>query len=237
MNLVMNAAEAIGDAGTGSVQVATGVQEDRCVYVEVSDDGPGMDEATQARIFDPFFTTKARGRGLGLAAVLGIVTGHKGALHVESAPGRGATFRLLFPVAQGAASAEPEKRPPGNPAGSARVLVVDDEALVRRAAKQSLERYGYVVRTASGGREALDILEADDSIQVVVLDLTMPSMSGAETLARIRALRPTLPVVLSSGYNEVDATRRFASEPAAFFLQKPYTAARLGEKVKAALEG
>jgi PAS domain S-box-containing protein len=250
MNLVINAAETIGEAKTGTVQVNTGVQEaderllrkmygasrlepGRYVYLEVSDDGRGMDEATQARIFDPFFTTKTMGRGLGLAAVLGIVTAHKGALKVDSAPGRGAAFRLLFPVAQGAV-AEPERRVL-DLEGHATVLIVDDEALVRRAAQQALERYGYAVRTAGGGREALDILTEDASIEVVVLDLTMPVMNGAETLARIRTLRPQLPVVLSSGYNEVDATRRFASESSAVFLQKPYTAARLSEKVKAAL--
>jgi signal transduction histidine kinase len=251
MNLVINAAEAIGESKTGTVQVSTGIQEadDRLlrkmygasrlepghyVYLEVADDGRGMDEATQARIFEPFFTTKTMGRGLGLAAVLGIVTAHKGALKVDSAPGRGAAFRLLFPVAQGAVQ-EPVLRQMHDLAGNATVLIVDDEALVRRAAQQALERYGYAVRTASGGREALDILTEDASIEVVVLDLTMPVMNGAETLARIRTLRPQLPVVLSSGYNEVDATRRFASEASAVFLQKPYTAARLSEKVKAAL--
>jgi CheY-like chemotaxis protein len=119
--------------------------------------------------------------------------------------------------------------------GSATVLIVDDEELVRRAAKQALERYGYAVRTASGGREALDILAQDDSIEVVVLDLTMPVMNGAETLECIRTLRPELPVVLSSGYNEADATQQFGPGTPAVFLQKPYTVARLTEKVEAAL--
>jgi PAS domain S-box-containing protein len=250
MNLVINAAEAIGEGRTGTVQVNSGLQTvdepfarktygssrvepGRYVYLEVSDNGRGMDEVTQARIFDPFFTTKTMGRGLGLAAVLGIVTAHKGAVKVDSAPGRGASFRLLFPVASGA-SVEPEGRRSQARPGSATVLIVDDEELVRRAAKQALERYGYAVRTASGGREALDILAQDDSIEVVVLDLTMPVMNGAETLECIRTMRPELPVVLSSGYNEADATQRFGGTPAVF-LQKPYTVARLTEKVEAAL--
>jgi two-component system cell cycle sensor histidine kinase/response regulator CckA len=252
MNMVINAAEAIGAGKTGTVQVSTGVQEvdERClrkaygasaaapgrhVYLEVGDNGRGMDEATRARIFDPFFTTKSTGRGLGLAAVLGTVSAHKGALRVDSAPGRGSAFRLLFPVAAGAA-AEPVTRMAQDLAGSGTVLVVDDEELVRRAAQQALERFGYTVLTAPGGREAVAMLSEDDSIEVVILDLTMPVMNGAETLDCIRQMRPGLPVVLSSGYNEVDATRRFGSGVAAVFLQKPYTAARLSEKVKAALQ-
>ncbi|HWQ52923.1 MAG TPA: PAS domain S-box protein [Bryobacteraceae bacterium] len=252
MNLVINAAEALGEAG-GTVLVATGSEDLDEAYcrdclgrpdlppgayttLEVHDDGCGMDQQTLARIFDPFFTTKSAGRGLGLAAVLGIVNGHKGAIKVYSVPGRGTSFRLLFPsvavaVPEAAARQEPA------PEGHGTVLVVDDEESVRTAARNALEHFGYTVLLASSGREALDIvLRRGTAIDVVLLDVSMPEIDGAETLERLLEVKPKIRVLLSSGFNEVEVVRRFSANKLAGFIQKPYTAARLASTVKTVLQ-
>ncbi len=247
MNLVINAAEAIGEHN-GSAVVRTRERDlnddsarllgfaanpGRCAEIVVEDNGSGMDEATRERIFDPFFTTKFTGRGLGLAAVQGIVRGHNGAITVESEPGKGSTFTVLFPASrQNASGSEPVAAPDLH--GHGTVLVIDDEQVVRSSASRGLEHYGYEVLTAEDGRRGVETIATHgDGISAVVLDLTMPVMSGEETLNRIRALRPNMPIVLSSGYNEAEAVRRFGSQTAVF-LQKPYTAAQLAEAVKAA---
>lgn len=245
MNLVINAAEAIGESD-GTVAVSTRERDigpgepgegrelrpGRYVEIVVEDTGCGMDEATRARIFDPFFTTKFTGRGLGLAAAQGIVRGHKGRITVQSEPGRGSRFSVLFPAA-----AESELYTVSETStlqGSGTVLVIDDEEMVRSSAAIALERYGYTVHTAESGAKALEIIGRDEKIVAAVLDLTMPVMSGEEALRRIRELRPDLPIVLSSGYSADEAVRRFRAHGLAGFLQKPYTAARLAEAVKAA---
>jgi PAS domain S-box-containing protein len=248
MNLVINGAEAVGEHA-GTVSIRTRVRDldpeaarrdgfelepGRYVEIVVSDTGCGMDEATRARIFDPFFTTKFTGRGLGLSAAKGIVRGHRGGLVVESEPGRGSTFTVLIP-ASGERSARYEPPPAGDLSANGTVLVVDDEQLVRTSARLALERYGYRVLLAENGRRALEVFEQfSGEISAVVLDLTMPVMSGEETLRRLQAIRPDVCVVLSSGYNEAEAVRRFRGYGLAGFLQKPYTAARLAEAVKTA---
>jgi PAS domain S-box-containing protein len=242
MNLVINGAEAIGDAA-GTVTIRTGVarrdaggeaESGNYVFLEVEDTGCGMDQTTRERIFDPFFTTKFAGRGLGLAAAQGIVRGHRGEIDVESAPGQGTRFRVVFPAARGSA-AQPGARPVSKARGGhGTVLVVDDEEVVRSMARATLERYGYQVLLAADGKEALACLRAAPHVDMVLLDLTMPVMSGEETLSEMRRLHPQLRVVLSSGYNEAEATRRFAGRGLSGFLQKPYTADLLAEKVKAA---
>jgi signal transduction histidine kinase len=247
MNLVLNAAEAIeGDRGT--VLIATGHQAidpsypadaslgeaptpGDYVFLEVQDDGKGMDEATQARIFDPFFTTKATGRGLGLAAVLGIVRSHRAVLRVYSEVGRGTTFKVLFP-----AEAAPAEIAPAPPVASIErtgtVLIVDDESVLRGAARSILEHFGFAVLEAGSGEAALELYaSAPEAIDAVLLDMTMPGMSGEETFRRLRAIHADVTVILSSGYNEIEATRRFTSKGLAGFLQRPYTASRLGEYV------
>lgn len=252
MNLVINAAEAVGEGQKGTVTVATGVCDldggssvesgigevpaGRYVLLEVSDTGCGMDEDTKARIFDPFFTTKFMGRGLGLSAVLGIVRGHKGVLRVTSSPGQGCTFQMLLPALAGAAEArEPVKEIPKLMAHGT-VLVVDDEAIVRQLGTAVLKHFGYEVLLAENGLEAVHVFQSDpDRIDVVLLDMTMPKMSGEETLREILKLKPKARVILSSGYNEVEANRRFAGLTFAGFIQKPYTAAQLGEKIKSVL--
>jgi PAS domain S-box-containing protein len=259
-NLFTNAAEALGDQA-GVVALATGVQDcdaaalaggrvatlpapGRFVWLAVTDTGCGMDAATQQRLFEPFFTTKFTGRGLGLSAVLGIVQGHHGTLFVESEPGRGTTLRVLFPVsdappappAEGAAAAAsqalaPEGQPPSS---SGTILVVDDEPMVRTTLQAMVEHCGFRVLLAADGEEAVAIFRAHAAeIVGVLLDLSMPRMDGAATLAALRQIQPEVKVILCSGYDESEATQRFTGQGLAGFLQKPYT---LG-KLKALLAG
>jgi PAS domain S-box-containing protein len=254
MNLVINGAEAIGPEG-GSVLVRTGIQEvdtnyittmstsgellrpGRYISLEVHDTGVGMDDATLARIFDPFFTTKFAGRGLGLSAVLGIVRAHHGALKVYSKPGQGTTFKVLFP-ASAHEIVRQSRAPKRELSGSGTVLVVDDEEIVRVTAKHTLERYGYRTMLAGDGAGALEAYRSQPAdISLVLLDLTMPVMNGEETLRHLQALNPGVKVLLSSGFNEVEAVQRFAGKGLAGFIQKPYTAAGLAEKVKEVLVG
>ncbi len=254
MNLVINGAEAIGEQTTGTVLVTTRAQDvdedyirttftpeqiapGKYVTMEVHDTGIGMDAHTMAHIFDPFFTTKFTGRGLGLAAVMGIVRGHRGALKVYSTPGHGSTFKVLLP----ATDEEPVKARPKMTDykldGSVTVMVVDDEQVVRRTAKSMLERFGYTVVQAENGQEAVDLFKVlSEKVSVVLLDMTMPMMGGEETLRHMKTINPQVKVILSSGYNEVEAVQRFTGKGLAGFLQKPYTATALAEKVRSVME-
>ena len=246
INLLTNASDALGE-GTGTIRVTTGtqliaegelasVQPNRSlpgglyVFVEVADTGCGMDEAMLVRIFDPFFTTKFTGRGLGLAAVQGIVRGHKGALRVQTEPGGGAVFRVLFPAADRAeevaqrpvAEAEDEWHEEGA------VLVVDDEPAVRTLAGQVLERAGMTVWTAADGHDALRQFEAHSGeIGAVLLDLTMPGLDGGEVFQRLIAIDPGVKVILCSGYDEQDVNSKCGPIPPAGFLRKPFTSTEL----------
>jgi len=254
MNLVINASEALGDRG-GVVMISTGVmkccaddlegsyREERLtegmyVWLEVADTGCGMDIETQQRVFEPFFTTKFTGRGLGLSAVLGIVRGHQGALQVTSAPGRGTTFKVLFPAAppQGPQAPPPTLAPSGGWQGMGTVLLVDDEDSVRTVGVRMLERIGFRTLVASDGREALELYSArQKEIVLVLLDLTMPYMDGEETLQRLQRLNPQVRVVMTSGYSEDEAVQRFTSQRQCGFLQKPYTLEALTQCLRAAL--
>ncbi|HJT87099.1 MAG TPA: GAF domain-containing protein [Bryobacteraceae bacterium] len=249
MNLVINAAEAIGER-PGTVTVRTGLQiigeaghasvkglaGGIYVYLEVLDTGCGMDGETQARIFDPFFTTKFTGRGLGLAAVSGVVRGHRGAIRVHSAPGQGSIFRVFFPASEAhAGSAQNEKFPAADMRGSGLVLVIDDEETVRGVAESTLHQYGYDVAIARDGREGVEIFRrAPGGFRAVLLDLTMPVMGGEDTLRLLKEIRPDIPIIASSGYSELEASRRFREGALAGFLQKPYTGAALAAKLKQA---
>jgi two-component system cell cycle sensor histidine kinase/response regulator CckA len=251
MNLVINGAEAIGDQ-RGTVLVTTGLQNidefyvqslfssegiapGNYVYLEVHDTGCGMDEATKMRIFDPFFTTKFTGRGLGLAAVMGIVRGHKGAIKVYSSPGKGTTFKVFFPAADGTAvGPAPEVM---SFRGEGLALVVDDDQGVREAATRLLEFFGFSVLQAVDGRHGTEVFRQHASeIVVVILDMTMPEMNGEETFREIRRVRSDVPVILTSGYNEIEATRRFTAKGLAGFLQKPFTPKELSQKLALALK-
>jgi CheY-like chemotaxis protein len=250
MNLVINAGEAIGDEN-GWVRVRTGLEEigesfttaifasgevrpGRYVWLEVRDNGCGMDEATKARIFDPFFTTKFTGRGLGLSAVVGIVRSHGGILNVESMPGHGSTLRVWLPATSVRKSRD-TKQDEQKLTGRGTILLVDDEDAVRRVAKAALEQYGYTVILAEDGYQAVDVFSRTaEQVLLVILDLAMPGMRGEETFRRLKAIRPDVPVLLCSGFDELEAARRFQGGGIAGFLQKPYTVVQLAVKVKSA---
>jgi signal transduction histidine kinase/CheY-like chemotaxis protein len=250
MNLVLNAAEAIGEQN-GSIDVETGALEldertlarlvagsdalpGRFAYVEVRDTGKGMDARTRERIFDPFYSTKNEGRGLGLASVLGIVQTHGGAIEVRSAPGRGASFRVLLP----ASSSEPDRESPSTwmrrTRGAGRtVLVADDEPAVLGFATQVLESAGYQVVQAHDGSEALELYQGrSGELNAALLDVTMPGLSGLDVLERIRAHGGRLPVVLMTGYEPPSGPD--APEPDAV-LRKPFSSRDLLDRLGHAL--
>jgi PAS domain S-box-containing protein len=254
MNLVINASEAIGER-SGVIAVTTGFMHcdreylsgawlddglpaGRYAFLEVADNGCGMNEETRRRIFDPFFTTKFTGRGLGLSAVMGIIRGHRGAIKCYSEPDQGTTFKALFPVAEGVAAVEVSPREAGSAwTGAGLALAVDDEESVRTLAAAMLDQLGFSVLQAGDGREALQrFRERADEIRVVLLDMTMPHLDGAETFRELRRIRPDVRVILSSGYNRQTATSRFAGKGLAGFIQKPYRLDELREAVRIALE-
>jgi len=254
MNLITNASEAIGEAN-GVIAVSTGViecdshylgetflndnlPEGPYVYLEVADTGHGMDETTRNKIFDPFFTTKFTGRGLGLAAILGIVRGHQGAIKVYSEPGKGSAFKVLFPVVP----AEPENQENKIQEekriwqGSGLVLLVDDDETVRQVGKRMLERLGFEVILAADGQEAIETFRRRaDQIRCVLLDLTMPRLDGEECFRELRRIRDDVRVVVTSGYNEQEVTQRFTGKGLAGFVQKPFTLSTLQETLWAIL--
>ncbi len=209
------------------------------VYVQVVDHGCGMDKETKAKLFDPFFTTKFAGRGLGMAAVLGIVRGHKGAIHLDTAPGEGAVFRVPFPAAPDAVRSAPASVPAAEPAPKrecATVLVVDDEQEVREVVQQMLEMLGFSVLVAKGGREALEIYqERLDEVGCVLLDLSMPGMDGQEVFQELRRIDPHVRIALSSGYDEREVKKRFSGQGLSGFVAKPYRLATLDEKIRGIL--
>ena len=255
MNLVINAAEALGTQ-EGMIRLVTRRQQaDRAlletmhlspelaageyVVLEVADSGCGMSAETRSRIFDPFFTTKFTGRGLGLAAVLGIVRGHRGAIRVDSQLGAGTTFTLLFPVAAGASLAPAEPATISTAPAQAQtrtVLVVDDEPSVLATARGTLERYGFHVILANDGIDGVkQFKERPAAIALVLLDLLMPRLGGEGAFREMKAIDPNVRVLLMSGLDEGEETRRFAGLGVAGFVQKPFTAQTLATKVDAAL--
>jgi CheY-like chemotaxis protein len=255
MNLVINAAEAIPEDCQGTVcvraypqflnetAIESGTGErlsaaGNYVTIEVEDTGMGMDEATRARIFEPFFTTKFLGRGLGLAAVLGIIRAHKGALRVDSTPGKGSRFQVLLAAESEEQSEKlPSGATPGRDLrGEGVILVVDDDRSVRSLAGDVLEMYGYSVLLAEDGYTAVELARGCSAAPaLVLLDLSMPGMSTSQTIEQLRFVRSDLPILLSSGYDEGEVLPRFNHERLFGFIHKPYTPAQLAEKVKAVI--
>lgn len=252
MNLVTNACDAAALTG-GSATLRTGITGcspellatswlndalpgGTYAFVEVTDNGPGMDAATLQRIFEPFFTTKAQGRGLGLAAALGIIRSHRGAVQVDSTPGVGTTIRALLPLSPDAeVTEEPAHEPATLAEHPARILVIDDEPIARDVARDTLDSAGYAVQTAESGEAGLKLLAASrQPFDLVLLDLTMPGLSGHQTFHQIRRRGLEIPVILSSGFS--------ANEPAsdtpggyASFLDKPYRPSALLAVVRSVL--
>ena len=252
MNLVINASEAIGER-SGNVTLCTGLQFLDEDYIEstfqgqilrpgsyvtltVSDNGCGMDANTLSKIFDPFFTTKFTGRGLGLAAMLGIVRGHKGGIKVYSEKGKGSSFKILLP-----ASSQPKSEPISIAHDHAfkvegLVLVVDDEESLRAVASETFANMGFSVIQAQDGREALAIFkERKDEIALMLVDLTMPHMDGEELFRAVKLIDPKVKVILSSGFNEQETIARFVGKGLAGFLEKPYRIDALMAKVREVL--
>jgi len=253
MNLVINASEAIGDE-SGVITLTTGVvRVDRAylakalmdsdlaegdyVYLEVSDSGSGMSAETKAKIFDPFFTTKFAGRGLGLAAVLGIARGHKGTLEVHSESGQGTTFRLLFPASGKARETAVVVSDTLDAwRGNGTVLVADDEHAMRKILARMLRKLGLEPVLVEDGNEAVEAFQAEPTrFSLVLLDLTMPHLDGEQTFAELRRLRPDVRIVLMSGYNAQEAIQCFTGDGPPGFLQKPFTVDALRAVVQTAL--
>ena len=249
MNLVINAGEAVGEGVPGRITVGTSMRDietvftdargeqvaaGRYVCIEISDTGEGISEENKGRIFEPFFTTKFTGRGLGLAAVEGILRAQRGGITIESVHGAGSSFRIFLPAAQNSARTSVQF---GETGDFGTVLVVDDERSVRDFIGEALRKNGYRVLLASDGREALAICEnGEEKIDAVVLDTIMPLMGAKELLPLIPGLRPNLRVLLTSGYSESEARRLCADYPEADFIGKPYTAHQISKAVEKLLE-
>jgi len=252
MNLVTNASDALGDRegiisiSTGATDLeadfisatfpAQGLAPGRYVSLEVSDTGQGMSPEVMDRIFDPFFTTKPTGRGLGLAAMLGILRAHQAGLKIYSEAGKGSCFKAFFPAATG--SALPSGPPPPAEAAplSGTVLLVDDESTILDAITPALESLGLQVLQARDGVEALACFQTDpQAIDLVLMDLTMPRMDGRDAYLAMRRVRPDARVILSSGYNEFESIQALAGRGLAGFLQKPYTLDALRSAIQQAL--
>ena len=254
LNLVINASEAIGDncgvitvktsylecdrAYLSDIWIDEGLPEGPYLVLEVADTGCGIDPEIMMKIFDPFFTTKFTGRGLGMAAVLGIVRGHKGAIKIYSEKGLGTTFRLLFPALptraapQAASSAEETLWQ-----GSGTVLLVDDEETIREVGRDMLQELGFSVVTASNGRDGVDVFARQNGeIVCVLLDLTMPQLDGEQTFRELRRLNPEVRVIISSGYNEQEVSERFVGKGVAGFINKPYKLGEMSGKLREILE-
>jgi CheY-like chemotaxis protein len=227
MNLITNASEALGDK-PGVVSVSVGISEDH-VRLRVSDTGCGMTEDVKARIFDPFFSTKFAGRGMGLAAVQGIIRKHGGAISVASLPGRGSDFTILLPSISGVweaihcTDAEPASHSQAA-VNTGTVLVVEDEEQLRLAVSKMLRKRGFQVIEASDGREGVELFRANKrEIGAVLLDMTLPGLSSREVLQGLRGIRPDVKVILTTAYSQDAALAALGGDEAPWrFIRKPY---------------
>lgn len=252
MNLIINAAEAIGDA-PGEIRVSLGETEiaagslvrdhfnkvmppGRYVCLTVADNGSGMDDETRSKFFEPFFTTKFTGRGLGMAASLGIVTAHKGYLKVISELGKGTTIKVCLPQ-----SADEEKVQSGQPApwqASGTILLAEDEGQIRSLVTSMLETLGFTVIAAENGREALECYrERAAEISLVITDMGMPLMDGYGLIRELKKLDPQLPIIISSGFGDAEVISRIAPEDIAGIISKPYKLEKLQKVLQTLLQG
>lgn len=255
MNMVINAAEAIGEV-QGVVNVSLKTVEIRAeqqetdhlgnridpgfyVSLEVADTGCGMDDETRQRIFEPFYTTKFTGRGLGMSAVLGIVTSHKGALQLISQPGHGTTFKVYLPVQPGETVQQEAKKIGRTPwLGKGTILLVEDEEQIRMLARTMLENLGFTVLTACNGREALEVYQQNiGEIMLVVTDMGMPVMDGYALVSELKRLNPDIPIIISSGFGEADVTSGIPTEAIAGLIGKPYNFSELREVLQGVVAG
>jgi PAS domain S-box-containing protein len=248
-SLVTNAMEAVGERGVivietraeqldaerlNQFQHRLGAEPGLYTMLRVQDSGSGIDPASMSRIFDPFFTTKFTGRGLGLATVLGVVQGHRGALRVQSTPGEGTSFELAFPASEVVKESEhPQPIRETEWVGSGHVLLIDDDDDVRAVVARLLTSLGFEVTSASGGEKGLEYFRcSEQGFDLVVLDWLMPGVSGEQVLKELRALDPELPVVLISGYSAEDLA---TADERLVRVQKPMTLAQLREAVRMVL--
>ncbi len=254
MNLVINASEAI-DGVQGEIQVSMteieisasqldsdyigkAIEPGRYICLKVSDSGCGMDDETKKRIFEPFYTTKFTGRGLGMSAVLGIITAHKGALQLFSQPGQGTTFKIYLP-AQKRDSAEKNilQVSPTAWQGSGTVLLVEDEIQIMQVAKALMEALGFSVIEAINGKEALELYQKNaEYIRLVVTDLGMPVMDGYELFHELKKINKNLPIIVSSGFGAGDISSRITEGEVAGFLSKPYNFDQICNVLKGVVE-
>jgi two-component system CheB/CheR fusion protein len=254
MNLILNASESLGDqnglitvttravvcdsVSLASAQIGNDATPGVYVALEIADTGCGMEPQTMEKIFDPFYSTKFVGRGLGLAAVLGIVRGHHGVIIVSSQPGQGTLFRVLFPARGSAVLVSPAEPPPVPVTlqGSGTILIVDDEEIVRSSSEALVQSVGFTVLTASDGEQAIEVFgQHREQIVCVILDLTMPKMSGEEVFQELRRIDPDVRVILTSGYSEEEMCKRFAGQQVFGFVEKPASFDALVTKLQAIL--
>jgi PAS domain S-box-containing protein len=256
MNLVTNASEAIGEREGGTITLRTSEQQldrqyisaaapaipmlpGRYVILEVSDTGCGMTPEVIHRIFDPFFTTKFTGRGLGLSALLGILRSHGGSLKVYSEPGRGTSMQLFLPALDPGVEQAPEPASDHQPlalASRGTLLLVDDENAARAVARALANHLGFHVIEASDGAEAVAIFaQHKGEFSLVLMDLTMPHLDGREAFLKMKAMDPTVPVILTSGYNEQEALSDLVGRGVAAFLSKPYQKHQFERVIRKAL--
>jgi CheY-like chemotaxis protein len=244
LNIFINAADAMPEGGSLMIESAIAPHTDfdskpyrpkpgQYIRLAITDTGVGMEKKIMDRIFDPFFTTKemGRGTGLGLASVYGILKAHGGYIDVESEKGRGTTFIIYLP----ASGDESEKTPQpdaGSIGGDATILIVDDEKVVLEVGAKILRRLGYDVLEAKDGHHAIEIYEANaDRIDLVILDVIMPGMSGSETFDELKRINPKVKVLLSSGYSMDGQAKRIMARGCDGFIQKPFNLQVLADKL------
>jgi len=248
LNLIINASEAIGETN-GAITISTDlikcdqsylqsawpeskVDEGSYLLLEISDTGCGMSQETLAKIFDPFFSTKFTGRGLGLAALLGIINSHKGAVRADSEPGNGTSFKVLLPANARLTKNSSEDAAPNCRPGHGTILLVDDEDLILEVGSRMLQELGFKTITAKDGYEALDLVKETPDIDAAILDLTMPHMDGEQCFRELRQIHPELKIIIASGYSEIEVSEKFIGKGLVGFLQKPYSLSTLRQTLQ-----